>query len=103
MCGAGFYPAQRHCSGCGTWDAFRTEPLPGNGRLFTWTVVHVGAARPPLPVPYALGYVDLENGPRVLAPIVVDGDPETALTAGASLVLSPHAPDDPVPFHMEVT
>lgn len=101
-CGSGYYPAQRHCTACGTWDAFVDEPLPGTGRLFTWTVVHVGTASPPLPVPYALGYVDLDDGPRVLAPIVVAGDPERDLEHGTRLVLVERDATDPVPFHCEV-
>lgn len=101
-CGAGFYPAQRYCTVCGSWDAFAEEPLPATGRLFTFTVIHVGPAAPPLPVPYALGYVDLDAGPRVLAPIRTDGDPEAELAAGRRLALVVHAPEEPVPFHMEV-
>lgn len=101
-CGAGFYPAQRRCTACGAWDQLDDEPLPRAGSLFAWTVVHVAAADPPLPVPYAVGYVDLDDGPRVLGPIAVDGDPETALRSGRRLTLVPHDPADDVPFHLEV-
>jgi uncharacterized OB-fold protein len=100
-CGAGYYPAQRHCTACGTWDAFRDEPLPRTGRLFTWTVIHVGTQAPPLPVPYALGYADLDDGPRVMAPIVLDGDPESGLRRGLRLALVAHDAADAVPFHLE--
>ncbi|WP_354699642.1 hypothetical protein DSM112329_05363 [Paraconexibacter sp. AEG42_29] len=100
-CDAGYYPAQRNCPACSTWDALRVEPLPRTGRLFTWTVVHVGAAAPPLPVPYALGYVDLDDGPRVLAPIVVDGDPDRELRHGLPLVLVAHDSGSDLPFHCE--
>lgn len=100
-CGAGFYPPQRHCTACATWDAFVAEPLPRHGSLFAWTVVHVGTASPPLPVPYALGYVDLDDGPRVLAPIVV-GDPELHLRHGTRLLLVPRDAGDDLPFHCEV-
>lgn len=101
-CGSGYYPPQRHCTACGTWDAFREEPLPRRGRLFTWTVIHVGAATPPLPVPYALGYADLDDGPRVLAPLVLAGDPERDLRPGQPLALVAHDAADTVPFHLEV-
>lgn len=40
------------------------------GRLYTWSTVYVSASRP---VPYTLGYVDLDDGLRVLARL--DGDP----------------------------
>ncbi len=102
-CGAGFYPAQRHCTACGIWDELATEPLPPTGTLFTFTVIHVGVADPPLPIPYALGYVDLDDGPRVLAPIATDGDPEATLAAGTRLRIVPRdAPADRAPFHAEV-
>ncbi|WP_205697122.1 Zn-ribbon domain-containing OB-fold protein [Conexibacter sp. SYSU D00693] len=101
-CGAGFYPGQRRCTACGSWDALREEPLPATGTLFTFTVIHVATATPPLPVPYALGYVDLDDGPRVLAPIATAADPETTLAAGTRLALVVHPAGDPVPFHMEV-
>lgn len=100
-CGAGYYPRQRRCTACSAWDAFRTEPLPRTGRLFTWTVIHVAAADPPLPVPYALGYVDLDDGPRVLTPIAFDGDPERDLTHGTPLALVAHDAGDALPFHCE--
>lgn len=40
------------------------RPENVSGRLYTWSTVHVSASRP---VPYTLGYVDLEDGLRVLA------------------------------------
>jgi uncharacterized protein len=44
-------------------------PACATGRLYSWSTVHVSASRP---VPYTLGYVDLEDGLRVLA--LLDGD-----------------------------
>ena len=51
-----------------------TEPDPAGpacatGRLYSWSTVHVSASRP---VPYTLGYVDLDDGLRVLA--LLEGD-----------------------------
>lgn len=101
-CGTGAYPPQRRCTACGSWDASRADPLPVGGRLFAWTVIHVAAPEPPLPVPYAVGYVDLDEGPRVLAPIAVDGDPEARLAHGLRVRLVAHDDGEPVPFHCEV-
>ncbi|WP_320669492.1 Zn-ribbon domain-containing OB-fold protein [Patulibacter defluvii] len=104
-CGAGFYPAQRHCTACGAWERMRVVPLPRRGRLFTWTTIHVAAADPPLPPPFALALVDLDDGPRVMAPIVLDGDPDRDLRSGMALRLVEHAGavDDARPgFHLEV-
>lgn len=51
-----------------------TEPDPAGpacttGRLYSWSTVHVSASRP---VPYTLGYVDLDDGLRVLATLAGD-------------------------------
>ena len=46
------------------------RPACATGRLYSWSTVHVSASRP---VPYTLGYVDLDDGLRVLARL--DGDP----------------------------
>ena len=51
--------------------------MSGRGRLYTYTVVH----RAPTPVyqaeaPYALAYIELDEGPRVPARLV-DVDPAT--------------------------
>ena len=42
----------------------RSAAGSGTGWLYTWATVHVSASRP---VPYTLGYVDLDDGLRVLA------------------------------------
>jgi uncharacterized protein len=44
-------------------------PACATGRLYSWSTVHVSASQP---VPYTLGYVDLDDGLRVLARL--DGD-----------------------------
>jgi uncharacterized OB-fold protein len=60
-----------HCySPAATWT-----PVAGTGRVYTYTVVH----RAPTPAyqaeaPYALAYVELDEGPRVPARLV-DVDP----------------------------
>lgn len=66
-CGtAGFHPASL-CHGCGAGDGIRPHGLGDEGRLYTFTEVHVG--KPGLEVPYTLGYVDLPGGVRILARI----------------------------------
>jgi hypothetical protein len=45
-------------------------PAGRPGRLYSWSTVHVAAGRA---TPYTLGYVDLDDGSRVLA--LLDGDP----------------------------
>lgn len=71
-CGRRYFPRRDRCPICGSDLAARS--LGGRGTLYSFTVVRV---RPPLglPAPYAVGYVDLEDGPRVfglLDPDAVD-------------------------------
>lgn len=71
-CGLSTFPERAFCRRC--W-AGSMEPvdLSRTGALYTWTTVH--AAQPGYPTPYVLGYVDLPEGVRVLAPLdVTEGE-----------------------------
>jgi uncharacterized OB-fold protein len=46
------YPARKDCGTCG--NTMHAEPLPGNGRLVTWTVVH--QSTPAFTTPYVLAW-----------------------------------------------
>ncbi|MDG2308408.1 MAG: Zn-ribbon domain-containing OB-fold protein [Candidatus Binatia bacterium] len=69
-----FYPRSvcPHClSGNVAW--FRAS---GRGRLHTFTIVYAAGPKPPLPTPYIIAVVELEEGPRMLTNLVgVDPDP----------------------------
>jgi uncharacterized protein len=63
-----FYP-RRHCTSCGGTELDERESA-GAGVVYSYTVIHrhhhpYFRAR----VPYALGFVDLDEGPRILAEI----------------------------------
>jgi uncharacterized OB-fold protein len=70
------YPADEVCPRCGG----PAEPavLHGAGTLWTWTVQRYAPKSPPYQVPpggfepFAVGYVELEEGVRVAAVIEVD-------------------------------
>ena len=69
-CGSRMFPAGPVCSICMSED-IADEALPREGTLYAFTTVHVG---PKTWVrPYAVGYVDLENGVRVFSHL--RGDP----------------------------
>jgi uncharacterized OB-fold protein len=68
-CGATFFPRHAICLDCWSED-IADEPQPAKGRLYAHSVVHV--ARKGWRTPYIIGYVDLENGVRVSAPIAAD-------------------------------
>jgi uncharacterized OB-fold protein len=72
------------CRFCGAAGGEALD-LSGRGRLVSWTVIRVAPARYAAEAPYAVGLLELEEGPRVTAR--VDGDPE-ALAAGQPVVLA---------------
>ncbi|MDG4798338.1 OB-fold domain-containing protein [Micromonospora sp. WMMD1082] len=68
-CGARTFPTRVSCPRCLGGNVVPL-PLGRRGTLYAYTTVHVSATRP---VPYTIGYVDLPEGPRVLAGL--PGDP----------------------------
>ncbi|MBP2227879.1 putative OB-fold protein [Azospirillum agricola] len=82
--GSKAFPARRVCLDTGATDM---EPIliGPRGSLYSFSTVHVSSARP---TPYSIGYVDFENGVRVLAQVDVP--------AGATL-----ACDSPVELRAE--
>jgi scaffold protein (connect acetoacetyl-CoA thiolase and HMG-CoA synthase) len=73
-CGKTTFPARRVCPECRGTN-FEPQKLPREGKLMTWTVIHVAAAGFARQTPYAVGIVELSEGVRVTAQIV-DCDPE---------------------------
>lgn len=59
-CGRAHYYPRGVCPFCFTPDAV-LEPASGEGTIYTLSVTLRGA-----PEPYAIGYVELEEGPRIL-------------------------------------
>lgn len=64
-CGARFFPTRQVCFAC-TGRKLEETLLGPEGRLYSYTTVHVAPERM---TPYTIGYVDLDEGVRVLAPI----------------------------------
>lgn len=69
QCGAQAFPKQPVCRQCWSED-IADDPLPTEGSLYAFTIVHV--ARKGWQTPYAIAYVDLPNGVRVSAPLDCD-------------------------------
>ncbi|MGH2784329.1 MAG: Zn-ribbon domain-containing OB-fold protein [Actinomycetota bacterium] len=82
-CGARYFPQTTTCPACMGRDLGRVH-LSEKGRLHSVTTVAV--APPGFQAPYRLGWVDLDNGPRVFGQIVpADGnEPRT----GADMTVS---------------
>ncbi len=62
-CGAHFFPVREACAGCLSQD-LATVKLSTRGVLYTYTVVR--QSTPKFEVPYALGYVDIPEGVRIM-------------------------------------
>ena len=68
-CGAKVFPKPKICSSC--WSTEQEDvALATRGRLYSFSIVH--AARKGWPSPYAIAYVDLEDGVRICAPLETD-------------------------------
>jgi uncharacterized OB-fold protein len=77
-CGTVAFPPRVVCPKCrGTKHA--TVVLRPEGKVLTWTVIHVGPSSHKHEVPYALAVVELADGPRVTCQ-VVDVDPAAVKT-----------------------
>lgn len=72
-CSLKLYPRPAVCPRCWSKDV-ATAALARRGTLYTYTIVHAG--RPGWQTPYAIAYVDLEDGVRVCGPLDLDaGEP----------------------------
>jgi len=69
-----FYP-RALCPGCLSNDV-EWFTASGRGRVHTFTIIHAGVPQPPLPIPYVVAIVELEEGPRMMSNLVgVEPDP----------------------------
>lgn len=63
------------CAACGS-ELWTWEPVAGTGQLFSWTTTQRALHPDFTDVPYTVAVVELDEGPRVLAPLVdLDGTP----------------------------
>ena len=79
-----FY-ARRHCTGC-LDGALEWKVASGRATVYTYSIVR--QSYHPFfrnQVPYAVAWVDLEEGPRILSNIVGVEDPLTEVTIGMPL------------------
>lgn len=76
-----FYP-RRHCTACGSTETTR-QVSRGEGTVYTFSVV-VQSRHPAFAElgPYAIGYVDLDEGFRMMSNIVNVGDPINDIACG---------------------
>ena len=83
-CQAYFFPKRYLCPHCHENDTMEEAPLSHRGNLYTYCIVRI--APEGFAAPYALGYVDLPEEPRVFAPIT--GIDPSGLQIGMELELT---------------
>ncbi len=86
-CGTVVFHPRRHCTGC-TTGTLSWHTASGKGTLYTFSVVR--QSYHPFfrqKVPYAIAWVDLDEGPRLLTNITGVTDPSTELECGQRVQL----------------
>ena len=85
-CGAKVFPKPKICSACWATDQ-QDLALATRGKLYSFSVVH--AARKGWPSPYAIAYVDLDDGVRICAPLEADLSQPPPLDIAVELIVGP--------------
>lgn len=81
-----FYP-RRHCTGC-TGNNLSWKTASGQGTVYSYSVVR--QSYHPFfrsQTPYAVAWIDLDEGPRILSNIVGVEDPITEVKIGQKVVV----------------
>lgn len=69
-CGLAAFPSVRVCRRCQSPNQ-TSLVLESHGTLYSYSTVHVASGRE---VPYLVGYVDLADGVRILAPLQISAE-----------------------------
>lgn len=69
-CKTSFFPPREVCPKCRRKGKVREVEFSGRGRVFSYTVIHVGPKTFEAYTPYILALVELEEGPKTLSQIV---------------------------------
>ena len=67
-CGKVYFPKLRYCANCFSVD-LEDIPLSRRGTLYTYTTTYMPSMH--FEPPYANGYIDIEQGARIFAPLVI--------------------------------
>lgn len=70
ICGTSFFPARKVCAKCRRKGKLVWEEMPREGKIVSWTEVHVGPKGFENETPYMLAIVELSNKARLLTQIV---------------------------------
>lgn len=81
-CGTVVFFPRSHCTACGSRD-LAWKDSKGEGTIYTFSVVRLNRHPAFAPLgPYAVAYVDLDEGFRILTNITGVNDPTTEISVG---------------------
>jgi uncharacterized OB-fold protein len=83
-CGKIHLPPRPLCDNCYS-QQFEWVEVSGQGKLLTYSVIHIAPQQFQALAPYAVGIVELENGLRI--PGMIQGDTEEQLKIGMELAI----------------
>ena len=81
-CGKVHLPPRPICDNC-YGQKFKWVEIPSEGKLLTYTIIHVAPPQFQALAPYTVGIVQLENGLKL--PGMISGVPENSLRIGMNL------------------
>jgi hypothetical protein len=64
-CGVKYFPRRYNCLKCGSGDMDVIE-LPKRGRVVSYTIIHFAPKRFAKYAPYAVAYIELDDGTKIL-------------------------------------
>jgi uncharacterized OB-fold protein len=89
-CGKMHFPPRQLCDKCLSRE-FEWTQMPTQGRLLTYTIIHIAPTQFQAMAPYAMGIIELDNGPRILG--MIQNMPLDQLKIGIplSIAFEPHS------------
>ncbi len=90
-CGKVFFPRFNACPSCASRAPMAEVRLSSRGSLYSYSVIHVNT--PGFKAPYAVGYVDLAEGPRVFGHLDGWQDGPVALDTAVEIYAGPIGKD----------
>lgn len=96
-CSLKLYPRAAVCPQCWCKEVEAVDLAP-RGKLYTYTMVYAG--RPGWQTPYAISYVDLDDGVRVCAPLDLEGGEPPPIGSTVELTTGPLRVDEKGVTHL---
>lgn len=94
-CRAKFFPPRKLCPTCRRKGKIESMRFSGKGKIFSFSEVHSAPAGLELDVPYVLAIIQLEEGPKLTAPLVDCREADVKIGDAVEMVFRRIRSDDP--------